>query len=259
MAEFTRSTITTKAATIEVLMAGEGPAIVLLPSLGRGAEDMLGVGGHLVAHGYRVICPQPRGIGASTGPMSDVTLHDLAADIADIVAQLGVAPVVAAGHAFGNKVARTFAADHPEQTRAVVMLAGAGRAPIPDDVRRSIMGSGDLALPDAERIEHLQRAFFAPGNDPSVWLGGWYPPVKAMELGAEQSTPPDDFIGAGRAPICDVQARQDTVVPESARQDLRNELGDRVTTVVIERAGHALLPEQPLAVARAMHAYIAAL
>jgi len=53
-----------------------------------------------------------------------------------------------------------------------------------------------------------------------------------------------------------VQAEFDTVVPPSARQDLKNELGERVTIHVIRNAGHALIPEQPRAVADAMADYI---
>ena len=53
-----------------------------------------------------------------------------------------------------------------------------------------------------------------------------------------------------------MQAEFDTVVPPSARQDLKNELGDRVTIQVIKNAGHALIPEQAAAVAEGMDAYI---
>src|SRR5215472_11924203 len=65
-------------AHIEVIAQGRGPVIVILPSLGRGAEDYDVVAGLLVKDGFRVLRPQPRGIGRSTGPMSGVTLHDLA-------------------------------------------------------------------------------------------------------------------------------------------------------------------------------------
>jgi pimeloyl-ACP methyl ester carboxylesterase len=138
------------------------------------------------------------------------------------------------------------------------MLAGAGRAIIPPDVRAAIMRSGDLTLSDAERVEALKIAFFAPGHDPVAagWLEGWHPEVKKLQLAAESRTRDDEFIPAGRAPILDVQAEFDTVVPPSARQDLKNELGDRVTIHVIKNAGHALIPEQATAVADAMVDYI---
>jgi pimeloyl-ACP methyl ester carboxylesterase len=258
MSVLTTSLIDTGTARIEVHAGGAGPLVVLLPSLGRGAADFANLAGALIERDYRVLCPEPRGIGRSIGPMDGNTLHNLAADIAVLIRAEGGGPAVAAGHAFGQKVARTLAADHPELVKAVIMLAGAGRAPIPEHVRLAILVCGDHTKSDAERIEALNTAFFAPGNDPTVWLQGWYPDTKAMELAAEKATPLDEFIGAGHAPILDVQAEDDTVVPPAARQDLKNELGDRVTIAVVPRAGHALLPEQPAAVASIVDAYLRA-
>jgi pimeloyl-ACP methyl ester carboxylesterase len=211
----------------------------------------------LIALGYRVAAPEPRGIGNSTGPAENISFHDFAADVAAVIRAEGGRAVVA-GHAFGQKVGRTVAMDHQELVRCVIMLAGAGRAIIPPEVRAAIMKSGDLSATEQERIAALKLAFFAPGNDPVAagWLKGWYPDVKKIQLAAEGRTKDDEFIPAGRAPILDMQAEFDTVVPPSARQDLKNELGDRVTIKVIGNAGHALIPEQAEAVAAAMDAYI---
>ena len=55
---------------IEVIVEGQGPAIVLLPSLARDSDDYDEVAEGLAAAGFRVLRPQPRGIGRSTGPMS---------------------------------------------------------------------------------------------------------------------------------------------------------------------------------------------
>ena len=69
-------------AYLEVLIQGEGCPIVLLPSLGRGAADFDAIAARLAEASYRVLRPQPRGIGASRGPWDGVKLEDLAADIA---------------------------------------------------------------------------------------------------------------------------------------------------------------------------------
>lgn len=249
--------IKTKSGQVETYAGGSGPLVILLPSLGRGAADFVELGARLIARGYRVVAPEPRGIGKSTGPFENINFHDLAADVAAVIRAEGDKAVVA-GHAFGQKIGRTIAMDHPEIVRCVIMLAGAGRAVIPPDVRSAIMRSGDLTLTDAERVEALKLAFFAPGNDPVAagWLKGWHPEIKKLQLAAESLTKDDEFIPAGRAPILDMQAEFDTVVPPSARQDLKNELGSRVTIEVIRNAGHALIPEQVEAVAAAMDAYI---
>src|SRR5215510_15595577 len=74
---------------IEVVVEGEGPAVVLLPSLARDSDDYDEVAEGLTAAGFRVLRPQPRGIGRSTGPMDGITLHELARDIAKVIDALG--------------------------------------------------------------------------------------------------------------------------------------------------------------------------
>lgn len=239
---------------IEVIGQGEGDAIVILPSLGRGAEDYDEVAAGLAANGFRVLRPQPRGIGASKGPLDNITLHDLAADIAHVIESEGVAPAIVAGHAFGNFVARMLAADRPDLVRGTAIVAGSagwipsGESPYDPEVQESIFKSGDLSLPDAERLKHLQRAFFAPGNDPSVWLTGWHPHLKKGQSTAHRITPEREWFGAGRAPILELQAYDDTVAQRKFVHILKEQLGERVTVAVIRNAGHALMPEQPRAV-----------
>ncbi|MBN8888836.1 MAG: alpha/beta hydrolase, partial [Rhodospirillales bacterium] len=111
-------------AAIETLVEGSGPALVMLPSLGRdGYEDFDAVAALLAAGGCTVLRPQPRGIGASTGPMQGVSLHDMADDIANVIRALGNGRAVILGHAFGHFVARMTAVDHPDLVRGVVPAA----------------------------------------------------------------------------------------------------------------------------------------
>jgi pimeloyl-ACP methyl ester carboxylesterase len=268
----TRQRVARAGSEIEVLLDGDGVGgdspglVVLLPSLGRGAEDFEPILPGLVGAGFRVARPQPRGIGGSTGPMQGITLHDLAADIAAVIEALsggGGAPAVIAGHAFGNFVARTLATDRPNLVAGVVLLAASVGKPPPGEVlfepaiREAILGSGDPSLPTEIRLRHLRTAFFAAGNDPTVWLGGWHPDTKRSQSAASAATPADDYFLCGTAPVLDVQAEQDTVAPRKFAGYLRTQLGpDRVTTVVIPGAGHALLPERPALVVEAMVPWI---
>ncbi len=89
-----------------MVIDGSGPAVVLLPSLARDSDDYDEVAEGLAAAGFRVLRPKPRGIGRSTGPMTKITLHDFARDIAEVVKKLGGGKAVVAGHAYGNWVAR---------------------------------------------------------------------------------------------------------------------------------------------------------
>jgi pimeloyl-ACP methyl ester carboxylesterase len=245
---------------IEVLSQGSGSVIVLLPSLGRSGEDYDSVAAMLAAEGFRVLRPQPRGIGRSKGPMDGLNMHDLAADVAKVIENENKGSVIVVGHAFGNFVARQIAADRPDLVRGVVVAAassgkvppGSTEKPIGPDIRQAIDGPPDASLPESKRLEYLRIAFFAPGNDARVWLGGWNSEVHHMESHAREHTPVDDYFAAGTAPILDLQAENDPVAPRRFSGVLKSLLGDRVTIVVIPNASHALFPEQPKAVTQAI-------
>lgn len=256
----TEATATTAAATpverkmvgtIEVLAQGKGPLVVMLPSRGRGAEDFDELAELFVKEGYRVVRPEPRGIGKSTGAMHGITLHDLANDIASVIRAENAGQALVVGHAFGNWVARMTGVDHPELVRGVVIVAAAAKQ-YPKGLSEHVDRSAELSLPDEERLKSIQRVFFKPGNDARVWLHGWYPEVSESQRMAGRATKQSDWWSGGSKPLLDLQAGDDLFKPPHTRDEIRAEFGDRVTVKVIPNAGHALVPEQPQAVADAI-------
>jgi pimeloyl-ACP methyl ester carboxylesterase len=97
-----------------VTTKGRGEAFVFIPSRGRGVEDFEDLSARLVRAGYQAILPEPRGIGGSTSPLDGITYHDLASDLAAVIRAGSREPVTVIGHAFGTRIARTLASDHPE-------------------------------------------------------------------------------------------------------------------------------------------------
>ncbi|MBI0538015.1 alpha/beta hydrolase [Roseomonas sp. KE2513] len=244
------------AGVLEVLDEGQGAAIVLLPSLGRGAEDFDVLAPMLTEAGFRVLRPEPRGIGGSAPLRTGATLHDMAADIAEAIEALGAAPALVVGHAAGNWVARVLAHDRPELVRGVGMLAAVTGTEIDPEIRRSITASFTLSLSDEERLGHLQRAYFARSNDARVWLPGWHPEVSMAQRAASAATTDKAWLRAAeRHRLLYVAAADDAIAAPPSEAELRDVLGPRVTRVVVERAGHALVPEQPRAVADALIAF----
>ena len=253
----THSLIERGGVRVELLSQGQGPLIVMIPSLGRPAEDFDDLSRRVAVAGYCALRPQPRGIGRSQGPMRGITLHDFARDVATVIDNCGGGPAVVAGHAFGNFVARTTAADYPEKVRAVALLAATHTWPLRPELRDSINKSHQMDLPDAVRLKHLQHVFFAPGNDARVWLSGWDEEVMHSEREATEATPKPEWWNAGTAPVLDMQSECDPLSPPESRNCYVEQFGaHRVTTVLIPRAAHALLPEQPEAVAVALLDYL---
>jgi pimeloyl-ACP methyl ester carboxylesterase len=246
----TRSVIAYGETRIEVLAQGSGPLVVLLPSLGRGAEDFAPISQRLAAAGLRAVCPQPRGIGESRGAMDGIDLHDLAADIAAVIEHESKSPAFVVGHAFGNRVARMLATDRSDLVRAAALVAAnVSHSPSPPDVREAIRNSANPALPEDERRAALMFAFFAPGNDPTPWLSGWHPEVLAAQRIAGDRTPRHDDYAGGTAPILYLQPDHDPLAHAEDAQEFKNALGDRVTIVKIANASHAAVTEQPNAIA----------
>jgi pimeloyl-ACP methyl ester carboxylesterase len=251
----TRIQVLRPGVAIEVLAQGRGQPIVLLPSLGRSAGDFEAIAQRLAGAGFRVLRPQPRGIGASRGPMTGIDLHDYAADVAAVIAHDGGAAFVV-GHAFGNRVARMLATDRPELARAVALVAAnVGHAPSPPKVRAAIRASADPSLPDAERLAALQFAFFAPGNDARAWLDGWHPDVLAAQRIAGDRTSREADYAAGVAPILYLQPDHDPLAHGDDAAEFKQALGDRVTIVVVRNCSHAAVAEAPDAISDALIDY----
>src|SRR5579884_3280596 len=119
--ERTRTLVKYDKVQIDTIAEGKGPLIVLLPSRGRDSEDYDEVAAGLAREGFRVLRPQPRGMLGSKGPLKDISLHDLARDVATVIERENDGPAVIVGHAYGNWVARMTAVDHPKLVRGVVL------------------------------------------------------------------------------------------------------------------------------------------
>src|ERR1700751_3231523 len=114
---------------IELYIDGEGPAFVILPSYGHGiSADFDAITARVVEAGWTVLRPQPRGIAGSKGPMTNLTMHDLANDVAFSIRSVSDGPAVLLGHAFGNMLARMVTTDHPDLVTAVVQCVFFGIA-----------------------------------------------------------------------------------------------------------------------------------
>jgi pimeloyl-ACP methyl ester carboxylesterase len=245
--------------SLGVRIAGEGPAVVLVPSLGRGAIDFDDLAGRLGAAGFRAIAVDPRGVGSSSGSFEGMTLHDLARDLAALLSAMGlVDQVFAIGHAFGNRVVRTFASDFPESVQGVCLIGCGGQVEADPEAAAALQVCLETGRPDAERLVALATAMFAPGNDPLVWLDGWWPGAARAQRAAIQATDPASWRAGGSAPMLIVQGLNDRIAKPENGHILKRELGDRVTLVDLDQAGHALLPEQPEVIAEAIIPWLTA-
>lgn len=249
--------IKTAKANLEVILQGKkGPWMVMLPAGGRGADDFSLLADKLAHAGWQTAAVNPRGAGNSRGLLENLTLHDYAADVSEVIEALEGMPAVVLGHAWGNRVARCLAADHPAQVRCVILLAAGGKVPMAPEVgaamqklREGLTGQAALAA--------LKTAFFAEASDPSAWMTGFWPDaVRAAGIAAE-ATPIDDWWSGGEVPLLAIQGKEDRCASPQNGYLLKEQYGDRITVVDIDHAAHALLPEQPELIADIIINYLA--
>ena len=233
----------------------------MIPSLGRSASDFNELALQLSQAGFRSLLIEPRGMHDSTGlNRPEITLFDLAKDVKQIVdvespeVLTGAPNIVVLGHAFGNRVARTFATAYPDQTAHTVLIAAGGKMPIAERAKEALMHSFWSFAPAFWREEEIRYAFFA-GNDPipDYWIGGWNVSTSRAQVTATTSTASDLWWEGGTAPMLVIQALNDKIAPPEHTSDImEKELGNRIHVVRLENAGHALLPERPEAIFQAI-------
>ncbi len=245
---------------LEVLVTGPAPEVVLLPSANRSASDFAQLSADLAAAGIGSVAVNPRGVAGSTGPTDELSMRDLADDVAGVVDRYVGGPAHLVGHALGNTIARATATFRPTAVRSVSLLAcgghDMGRRTPSSAVMEAFARCHHLDLPPTERVAALGTAFFAEGNDPSPWLEGWYPGGQVVAEALRRSDWREWYL-AGRTPVLIVQPTEDQMAPIEVGQELAAEMGGRARYVELAHCGHAILPEQPVAVAEYVLTFLA--
>ncbi len=245
-----------------------GPPVVLVPSLGRAGSDFADLASRLAAAGQRSVAVDPPGLlrgDWSSRPAhpplpAEPDLHDLAAAVAAVIEAHGPDPAHLVGHALGNRVARCLAADRPDLVASLTLLAAGGLVDPEPGVWEALAGCFVLEAPLERRRADVARAFFADPTGADAWLDGWYPAIAAMQRAAVARTDRDDWWHAVAPRVLVVQGLQDQVaIPANGRAYVDALVSDGVDVrlVEVDGAGHALLPEQPAAVADALVDFLA--
>ena len=158
------------------------------------------------------------------------------------------------GWAWGNRLARCLAANHPDLVATVTLLAAGGKVPPDAEVYAAFLRLREPNLWQAERREATRIALPAPTSDPSLLLDvddAW-PDGGPAAFAASRATPLDDWWSGRSVPRLVVQGEYDRIAPAGNGRALRNEYPDRVDLVEIADAGHAMVLEQPTAEAKAV-------
>jgi pimeloyl-ACP methyl ester carboxylesterase len=244
-------------ASLECTLNGSGDTLVLLANGGCSTSYFDELARHLASTGLQIAAINMRGVGSSQGPLEGITLHDLAADVAGVIEALDCGPAHVLGHAFGNRIARCLAADHPALIRSVILLAAGGLIGPVTPLGSAFRNARDPKMRGTECVTVLGARWLSPASDPSVLAPvECWPMVHIAHLATSQPTRLDEWWTAGIAPLLVIQGLDDEAAPPGNGRALRDQLGERVRLVDIPRAGHFLVLEQPDAVIEAVTNFI---
>lgn len=131
-AAFQHHTITHTNGQLHVVETGSGsPAVVFLPSL-AGTYDQFAGAARAVSGKHRAVIVELRGHGQSTPPRDgNYSIDGYAADVAAVLAARQISDSILVGHSMGAGVALAYAAAHPKNVRAVLLVD-----PVDDPSRR---------------------------------------------------------------------------------------------------------------------------
>ena len=248
---WTRKMVGKDEVTLEIFEKGSGRTVLMHPSLGRPAQDFDTLGDAVAAAGYHVVMINPRGIGASTGPMENATLNDLGNDVWMVADDLGLDDVFMLGQNFGNRVSRTVSSLKPDRVIGLVLLACGGEIQ-PDKATWDVFWSiYDPSLSPEKHREAVASSMFAPGNDPTPFLTGWHQKTAQLQAKAAERTDFKPLFNGGTAPALVVQGLQDKIAPPQNAFDFVTTRPD-ARLVAFPDMGHAMLPEQPTVIADAV-------
>ena len=103
-----------------VLGPEDAPALCLVPGLGGLAAFWSAVAPAL-SQRFRVVLHDHRGTGESTPSRITYSIGQMADDLCQVLAALGIGRTSIVGHSTGGAIAQTIALDQPERVRALVL------------------------------------------------------------------------------------------------------------------------------------------
>lgn len=116
-----------------------------------------------------------------------------------------------------------------------MLLARRGRIPPSDEAAAALRAVLNVELSKDDHLAAVRTAFFAPGNDPSVWFDGCYS-AAAAQSAATRDTPVETWWTAGDIDVLAVQPADDVIAADCLAQSGEFADADVVYTSLLPRA-----------------------
>jgi len=211
---------------------------------------------------HRVIVPDLRGHGRSSGLTGGQRPREFAADLAELIDDIDAGPVVVVGHSLGGLVGSVLAVEHPSLVRAVVavdpsygfeaqfapQLAAAFRVPDPVGSAAAILGGLEntaAAGPEADalRVWHRRRIL---GMDPMTVRDVFHGLFDESAVALTVRPGVETYLARRACPVLSLSASA-SLKAKGIDGDWEESLSPHPysASVVLDGVGHWLFQERP--------------
>ncbi|GAB0105597.1 3-oxoadipate enol-lactonase [Nocardia sp. JMUB6875] len=243
---FAPVTLSNGPSSVEYLVAGTGPGVVLVHGTFAHAEANWAESIALLSDRYTVVAPNLAGSGATTGP-DEVSVEDLADQVLAAADHAGLTTFHLAGHSLGAVAAAALAARHPDRVNALVLhapwAATGTRAAAQFDLWQHLLRTDQdalarllpltvlkpetLALWGADEFEQTVAAF-----------AGLIRPAHAVQVAADRSADIRDLLPRIGSATLVLASAQDQIVPIAEQREVAHAIP--AAECLEFDAGHAL-------------------
>jgi pimeloyl-ACP methyl ester carboxylesterase len=249
--------------------AGDGPPLLLLHGLGGstfGFRYLI----PLLSPRFRVLAVDLKGFGYSERPPSgDYSLTAQARLVKDLMDALNIERAAVLGHSLGGAVAMHLAVAFPERVERLILVSSASDR----ETRRGVRGAGllRLFLPVVGaftlqnrwfRERSLRSGCYDPAYITPEVMEGYLRPSRIRgyirslgKLMVDRKNDPPLDPSAIRQPTLIIWGEGDRWLPPSRGRALQEFIPDS-RLVIVERAGHLVLEEQPEESARTISDFL---
>lgn len=119
--------ITSPGGTLHYETSGSGDPVMLIAGLAGNGKGW-GLQIERFASGFATIVPDHPGTGGSSEPSNGYEVANHAADMAELIRQLGVGPAHIVGSSTGGAIAQVMALEHPDVVRSITLASSWARS-----------------------------------------------------------------------------------------------------------------------------------
>lgn len=244
---------------IEAFVYGNGStALIMAAGNGRPAIQLDELSQGIASKGIKVVTYNYRTLGASTGNITGLTLHDYANDLWKVADSLGLKKVYLAGKTYGNRVVRTASQDHPERVLGIILIGAGGEAQPSAETIALYERYMNPSISKEEWLKLQGQLMYAPGNEHLAMLDqaqGEFPTLAGEQAKSSNNTPKEEWSKGGTAPMLVITCLLDRVaVPESALNIAKER--PKTWLIGLPLCGHNMLNEKGNDIKRLMAEFI---